>query len=99
MQESQTGPKALRPSQGGVALIQLADELSRLRQRLESSKEDRQAASLMKEYGLNVMLMLLKKGARLHEHFLFVGTNAHNELAAGTILGFPRALPRRPAGR
>ena len=68
MDEPQTALKALRPTQGGIAFIQLADELSRLRQRLESSKEDRQAASLAKDYGLNVMLMLLKKGARLHEH-------------------------------
>ena len=113
MQENQNGPKALRPTHGGVALIQLADEISRLRQRLESSNEDRQAASLVKDYGLNVMLMLLKKGARLHEHrtkgpltvqvvsgtVLFVGANAHNELAAGTILAVDRDVPHSVEAR
>lgn len=103
MEEHQAGLKALRPAHG-VALIQLADELSRLRQRLESSREDRQAVSLVKDYGLNVMLMLLKKGARLHAHrtkgpltiqviagvVRFVATNSHNELAAGTLLAVDR---------
>jgi len=109
MDEHQTAQKALRPTQGGVALIQVADEISRLRQKLESSKEDRQAASLVKDYGLNVMLMLLKKGARLHEHrtkgpltvhvvsgfVLFVAANSHNELAAGTIVAVDRDVPHR----
>jgi quercetin dioxygenase-like cupin family protein len=105
--EHQTGLRALRPTHGGVALMQLADELSRLRQRLESSKEDRQAASLVKDYGLNVMLMMLKKGARLHEHrtkgpltvqviagvLRFVAANSHDELAAGTLLAVDRDVP------
>jgi quercetin dioxygenase-like cupin family protein len=105
MDEHQTTLKALRPPHGGVAHLQLADELSRLRQRLESSKEDRQAASLVKDCGLNVMLMLLKKGARLHEHrtkgpltvqvvasvVRFVAANSHKELAAGTILAVDRS--------
>jgi quercetin dioxygenase-like cupin family protein len=109
MDEHQTAQKALRSTQGGVAFIQLADELSRLRQRLESSNEDRQAANLVKDYGLNVMLMLLKKGARLHEHrtkgpltvqvvsgvVLFVAANSHNELAVGTILAVDRDVPHR----
>ena len=107
MDEHQTALKALRPTHGGVAFIELADELTRLRQRLESSKEDRQAASLVKDYGLNVMLMLLKKGARLHEHrtkgpltvqvvagvVRFVVANSHNELAAGTIVAVDREVP------
>lgn len=61
----------------------------------------------MKDYGLNVMLMLLKRGARLHEHrakgpltvqvvagvVRFVAANSHNELAAGTIVAVDRDVP------
>ncbi len=107
MEERQATSQALRPTPGGVASIQLVDEISRLKKRLESSKEDCQAASLVKDHGLNVMLMLLKKGAHLHEHRTkgpltlqviaglvhLVAANKPNELTAGSILALDHDVP------
>jgi quercetin dioxygenase-like cupin family protein len=58
----------LRPSEGGFVSIDIADETKRLKSRLDAADADREAVSLVKDYGLNVMLMLLKRGARLHDH-------------------------------
>jgi quercetin dioxygenase-like cupin family protein len=103
----QSGGQALRPSKGGFALIGIADEVSRLRARLDSSGADREAASLVKDYGLNVMLMLLKTGTHLHEHrtkgpltvqvisgrVRIVAANAPHELGSGAILALDREIP------
>ena len=62
---------------------------------------------MVKDYGLNVMLMMLKCGARLHEHRTkgpitvqvlsgavnFVAANTHNQLAAGTLFALDREVP------
>jgi quercetin dioxygenase-like cupin family protein len=64
-------------------------------------------AALVKDPGLNVMLMLLKKGAHLHEHRTkgpltlqviaglvhLVAANKPNELTAGSILALDRDVP------
>jgi quercetin dioxygenase-like cupin family protein len=105
----QTSGQALRPSRGGFALIEVADEIARLRAKLEATGTDREAASVVKDYGLNVMLMLLKAGAQLHEHrtkgpltvqvisgrVRIVAANAPHELGAGAILALDREVPHR----
>jgi quercetin dioxygenase-like cupin family protein len=107
MTDQQTAGQALRPAGGGFALIRIADEIARLKAKLDSSAADREAASLVKDYGLNVMLMALKRGARLHEHHTkgpltvqvlsgavrFVAAGTPNEVAAGTIFALDREVP------
>ena len=60
--------QALRPSEGEMLTIKIADEIARLKGGREWTFADRQAVSLVKDDALNVLLLLLKKGARLHEH-------------------------------
>ncbi len=68
MAESEKAGQALRPDAGGFAMIDVGAEVSRLKSKLDASGGDRLAESLVKDYGLNVMLMCLRRGARLHEH-------------------------------
>ncbi len=107
MADRETAGQALRPPKGGFVSIRIGDEVARLRARLESSSADREAASLVKDYGLNVMLMVLKKGARLHEHHTkgpltvqvvaglvrLVAAATPQEIAAGGILALDREIP------
>lgn len=60
--------QALRPSAGGMLSLSIMDEVARLKARPEWSSEDRLAVSLVKDDALNILLMVLKKGARLTEH-------------------------------
>jgi quercetin dioxygenase-like cupin family protein len=48
--------------------LNIMDEAARLKARPEWSSEDRLAVSLVKDDALNILLMVLKKGARLAEH-------------------------------
>ncbi len=107
MVESDKVDQALRPSKGGLVLIDIAGEAARLKAKLDASDGDREAISLVKDYGLNVMLMRLKRGARLHEHHTkgpltlqvisglvkLVAAGAPNEVAAGSMLALDRDLP------
>ncbi len=107
MADHDTSGQALRPTQGAFASIKIADEIARLKAKLDASSGDRESASLVKDYGLNVMLMMLKCGARLHEHRTkgpitvqvlsgavnFVAANTHNQLAAGTLFALDREVP------
>ncbi len=107
MADRETAGQALRPPKGGFMSIRIENEVARLRTRLESSGTDREAASLVKDYGLNVMLMVLKQGARLHEHHTkgpvtvhviagqvrLVAANTPHEIAAGGILALDREIP------
>jgi quercetin dioxygenase-like cupin family protein len=68
MAQRDTAGQALRPARGGAVLIEIADQAAQLKSKLEAAGADREAVSLVKDYGLNVMLMVLKPGARLHEH-------------------------------
>ena len=68
MAENERVGQALRPSGGGYAMIDIGAEADRLKSKLDASGGDREAISLVKDYGLNVMLMWLRRGARLHEH-------------------------------
>jgi quercetin dioxygenase-like cupin family protein len=87
--------------------ISIAEEIAKLRAKLDSSAGDREAVSLVKDYGLNVMLMVLKRGARIHEHHTkgpltvqvitglvrIVAANSPNEIATGGILALDREIP------
>jgi quercetin dioxygenase-like cupin family protein len=48
--------------------LSITDEVTRLKAKPEWSSEDRLAISLVKDDALNILLMVLKKGARLAEH-------------------------------
>jgi hypothetical protein len=48
--------------------VKFADEIARLKSTAEWKSADRHAVSLVKDDALNVLLMVLKKGAHLHEH-------------------------------
>ena len=60
--------QALRPHAGGLLSLNIMDEVKRLTAKPEWLSGDRQAVSLVKDDALNILLMLLKKGARLYEH-------------------------------
>jgi quercetin dioxygenase-like cupin family protein len=60
--------QALRPAEGGCIQVKLDEQAARLRRQLDDSGRDREAVSLVKDYGLNVMMMSLRQGVRLHEH-------------------------------
>ncbi len=60
--------EALRPAAGGMTTVRIADEIARLKDAAAWKSGDRHATSLVKDAALNVLLMVLKKGAHLHEH-------------------------------
>ncbi len=60
--------QALRPPLGGMLTLKITDEVIRLKAKPEWKSADRLAVSLVKDDALNVLLMALKKGARLAEH-------------------------------
>jgi quercetin dioxygenase-like cupin family protein len=60
--------QALRPSTGEMLSLNVIDEAERLKRKPEWFSGDRLAESLVKNDGLNILLMVLKKGARLPEH-------------------------------
>ncbi len=61
---SEHSRQALRPSAGGMMTVKFADEIARLKSTDEWKSADRHALSLVKDDALNVLLMVLKKGAR-----------------------------------
>jgi quercetin dioxygenase-like cupin family protein len=107
MADRETAGQALRPPQGGCVSIQVAEEIAGLRARLDASGAEREAASLVKDYGLNVMAMVLRRGARLHEHHTrgpltvqviagrvrLTAAGAPHEIAAGAMLALDREVP------
>jgi quercetin dioxygenase-like cupin family protein len=68
MSEAIGNQHALRPAPGGMLTLDLSDEIRRLRAGPEWASSDRHSASLVKDEALNIMLMVLKKGARLGQH-------------------------------
>lgn len=58
----------LRPGAGRMLSLKVMDEAARLKAKPEWSSASRLAVSLVKDDALNILLMLLKKGARLAEH-------------------------------
>jgi quercetin dioxygenase-like cupin family protein len=53
---------------GEMLTFKVADEIARLKSTSEWKSGDRHAINLVKNAPLNMLLMVLKKGARLHEH-------------------------------
>jgi quercetin dioxygenase-like cupin family protein len=53
---------------GGMATIRIADEIAQLKKGDDWASGDRRAVSLVKMGPLNIMLLVLKQGARLNEH-------------------------------
>lgn len=58
----------LRPTAGRMLSLKVVDEAARIKAKPEWSSASRLAVSLVKDDALNILLMLLKKGARLAEH-------------------------------
>ena len=60
--------RTLRPPAGGMISLNIRAEAARLKAKPEWSSANRLAVSLVKDDALNILLMVLKKGARLEEH-------------------------------
>ncbi len=98
--------QALRPAPGGFAMIDVTAEIDQLKSKLGASGGDREAKSLVKDYGLNVMLMALRRGARLHEHRTrgpltvqvmsgrvnFAAAGVPHEITPGTMFALDREI-------
>jgi quercetin dioxygenase-like cupin family protein len=95
--------QALRPNIGGMITINIAAEIARLKSTSEWASRDRHAISLIKDDALNILLMVLKQGARLHEHSakgpiavqvisgsIRFSAGAERIIAAGEIVGLDR---------
>jgi len=95
--------QALRPATGGMVTFSVAGEIARLKSAPEWESRDRHAVSLIKDARLNLLLMVLKKGACLHEHrtkgpialqvvsgLLRFSTATQCTLSAGEIVGLDR---------
>ena len=76
--------QALRPGVGGLLTANIATEIKRLKDGPEWASGDRHAVSLVKDDALNVLLMVLKAGANLHEH------RTRGPIAIEVILGSVR---------
>lgn len=68
MTDEKRSGEALRPSSGATLLVSLDNEIAQVKRRPEWSSEDRHAVSLVKDGPLNLLLMVLKKGAKLGKH-------------------------------
>lgn len=68
MADQEESRQALRPAAGAMLVTTLAEEMARLKKSPEWQSGDRHAVSLVKNGPLNLLLIALKKGARLSEH-------------------------------
>ena len=96
----------LRPASGAMLSLKIMDEASRLKAKPEWSSVNRLAESLVKNDALNVLLMVLKQGARLAEHrtkgpiavqvisglIRFSAKGESVELSAGSIAALDREV-------
>jgi quercetin dioxygenase-like cupin family protein len=96
--------QALRPTAGGMVSFKISDEAARLVAKPQWSSEERVAMSLVKDDKLNILLMVLKKGARLAEHrtkgpiaiqvlsgqVRFSAGSEHVELSSGSMAALDR---------
>ncbi len=106
MADNENIGQPLRPGAGGFAMIDVGTEVNRLKSKLDASGSDREAKSLVKDYGLNVMLMVLRRGARLHEHHTkgpltvqvvsgrvnFAAASVPHEIAPGVMFALDREV-------
>ena len=104
---SELNRQALRPTAGGMMTVKFADEIARLKSTAEWKSADRHAVSLVKDDALNVLLMVHKKGAHLHEHrtkgpitvqllsgsIRFSSGSDQRVISAGEMVGLDRDIP------
>lgn len=93
-------------AQGGLVAIDLRAEIARLKNEPAWADNDRHGSSLVKGDGINVALMVLKKGAKLQEHHTrapitvqvtegrvnFIANGKTQLLTPGTIVALDRAI-------
>ena len=103
---SQNRRQVIRPVAGGMRTVDIAEEIAGLKAGPEWQSGDRHAVNLVKDEALNVLLMVLKKGAKLREHHTkgpiavqllsgsirFTGGANHCFLSPGQILALDRAI-------
>ena len=106
MSEREHNRQALRPTEGGMVTITIASEIERLKSSQEWISADRHAVSLVKDDALNMLLMVLKKGACLHEHHTkgpialqvlsgsvrFAGGTERRSISSGMIIALDRNI-------
>jgi quercetin dioxygenase-like cupin family protein len=93
-------------AKGGFIALDIRAEITRLKSEPAWASGDRHGVSLVKGDGINVALMLLKKGAKLQEHHTkapitvhllegrinFIAADKPHPLTAGMLLALDRAI-------
>jgi quercetin dioxygenase-like cupin family protein len=93
-------------AQSKQVIVDIRTEITRLKSEPAWASGDRHGVSLVKGDGINVALMLLKKGAKLQEHHTkapitvhllegrinFVASDKPHPLTAGMLLALDRAI-------
>src|SRR6202050_5186139 len=93
-------------AQGGLIAVDVRAEIARLKSDPAWAANDRHGSSLVKGDGINVALMMLKKGAKLQEHHTrapitvqvidgrvnFIANGKTQAVTAGTIVALDRAI-------
>jgi len=64
-------------AQGGLIAVDVRAEIARLKREPAWAANDRHGSSLVKGDGINVALMVLKKGAKMQEHHTRAPITAH----------------------
>jgi quercetin dioxygenase-like cupin family protein len=93
-------------AQGGLVAVDIRAEIARLKGEPAWASGDRHGSSLVKGDGINVALMMLKKGAKLQEHHTrapitvqviegrinFIAKGKTQLVTAGTMVALDRAI-------
>ncbi len=93
-------------AQGGLVAVDIKAEIARLKNEPAWASGDRHGSSLVKGDGINVALMMLKKGAKLQEHHTrapitvnviegrinFIAKGKTQLVTAGTMVALDRAI-------
>jgi quercetin dioxygenase-like cupin family protein len=93
-------------AQGGLVAVDIRAEIARLKGEPAWAGGDRHGSSLVKGDGINVALMMLKKGAKLQEHHTrapitvqviegrinFIAKGKTQLVTAGTMVALDRAI-------
>jgi quercetin dioxygenase-like cupin family protein len=107
MSAEESGGKRNFLAQHEMVEVTIADEIRRVRAMSKWSGGNRHVESLVKGDGINVALVMLKKGARLDEHsnkspfsvqvvegsIAFIASGERRVLGPGRILAARRELP------
>ena len=93
-------------AQGGQVAVDIKAEIARLKSERAWAENDRHGSSLVKGDGINVALMMLKKGAKMQEHHTrapitvqviegkinFVAMGKSQVATAGMLIALDRAI-------